>query len=224
MNSIADELNTIDLGDQRLNRRAQQVLEQLYANPGASIPAACGGWPETKAAYRLFDQEGVTAQEILEPHYQTGIERMREHEVVLCIQDTTELDYTGKKIEGIGPLNYENRQGLYVHPTVAVTPDRLCLGVLDSWNWAREPDSLGVKAGSHRPITEKESLRWLEGYQRVNELAGELPDTQLVYVADREADIYELFAEGEKARVQGLPSADSLVRGAGVWPRAMKRS
>ncbi len=69
MNSIADELNTIDLGDQRLNRRAQQVLEQLYANPGASIPAACGGWPETKAAYRLFDQEGVTAQEILEPHY-----------------------------------------------------------------------------------------------------------------------------------------------------------
>jgi hypothetical protein len=92
------------------------------------------------------------------------------------------LDYTGKHIEGLGPLNYESRQGLYVHPTLAVTPERLCLGVLDAWNWSREPGSLGQKAASHRPITEKESIRWLEGYQRVNELAAQLPDTQLDFV------------------------------------------
>ena len=112
MRSIAEEPNTIDLGDQRLNRRSRRVLEKLYTKPGASIPAACGGWPETKAAYRLFDQEGVTGQQILEPHYQASAERMAAHPVVLCIQDTTELDYTGKSIEGLGPLNYENRQGL----------------------------------------------------------------------------------------------------------------
>lgn len=212
MTSIAEELNTINLGDQRLNRRARRVLEKLYAKPGASIPAACGGWPETKAAYRLFDQEGVTAQQLLEPHYRASTERMAVHEVVLCIQDTTELDYTGKTIEGLGPLNYEQRQGLYVHPTVAVTPQRLCLGVLDAWNWAREPGSLGTPGSAARPLEEKESIRWREGYQRVNELAAELPDTQLVYVADREADIYELFAEG--ARAQGQRRADWLVRGA----------
>jgi hypothetical protein len=102
---------------------------------------------------------------------------------------------------------------MYVHPTVAVTPERLCLGVLDAWNWAREPGRLGAQGGSPRPIEEKESIRWLEGYQRVNEQAAALPDTQLVYVADREADIYELFAEGQKARAQGQPSADWLVRG-----------
>jgi hypothetical protein len=214
MSSIAEELKTINLGDQRLNRRARRVLEKLYAKPGASIAAACGGWPETKAAYRLFDQDEVTAQQVLEPHYRAGVERGTEHEVVLCLQDTTELDYTGKAMAGLGPLNYETRQGLYVHPTIAVTPERLCLGVLDAWNWAREPGSLGTKGGSHRPITEKESIRWLEGYQRVNELAGDLPDTQLVYVADREADIYELFAEGAQARARGQRSADWLVRGA----------
>jgi len=214
MSSIAEELNTINLGDQRLNRRARRVLEKLYAQPGASIPAACGGWSDTKAAYRLFDQEGVTGPQILEPHYQASVERMAAHEVVLCIQDTTELDYTGKTIAGLGPLNYENRQGLYVHPTVAVTPERLSLGVLDAWNWSREPGSLGVKGGSHRPIEEKESIRWLEGYQRINELAGDLPETQLVYMADREADIYELFAEGARACAQGQRSADWLVRGA----------
>jgi len=212
MTSIAAELHTINLGDQRLNRRAQAVLEALYAKPGSSIPGACGGWNETKAAYRLFDQQEVTTQQILEPHYQSSAERMKAHSVVLCIQDTTELDYTGRTISGLGPLNYENRQGLYVHPTLAVTPDRLCLGVLDAWNWAREAGSLGNDRGSHRPIEEKESIRWIEGYQRVNELAAQLPDTQLVYVADREADIYELFAEGDKA--QGHRSADWLVRGA----------
>lgn len=42
MSSIAEELNAIDLGDQRLNRRSRRVLEKLYAKPGARIPAACG--------------------------------------------------------------------------------------------------------------------------------------------------------------------------------------
>lgn len=176
---------------------------------------SAGGWPETKAAYWLFDQDGVTAQQLLEPHYRASAERMAVHEVVLCIQDTTELDYTGKRIAGLGPLNYEKRQGLYVHPTVAVTPERLCLGVLDAWNWAREPGGLGATSGAPRPIEEKESIRWREGYQRVNELAMDLPDTQLVYVVDREADIYELFTEGEWSRGrQGQRRADWLVRGA----------
>lgn len=213
MSAIVDELACIDLGDQRLNRRAGQVLEALWSKPSASIPGACGGWAETKAAYRLFDHPQVTAQQVLEPHYQASVERMKAHEVVLCLQDTTELDYTGQHIAGLGPLNYETRQGLYLHPTLAVTPERVCLGVLDAWCWAREPGSLGQKSPSHRPIEEKESIRWLEGYQRVNELAAELAQTQLVYVADREGDIYELFAEGEAARAPGQRSADWLIRG-----------
>jgi hypothetical protein len=29
--------------------------DDLSAQPTGSIPLACGGWPETKAAYRLLD-------------------------------------------------------------------------------------------------------------------------------------------------------------------------
>ena len=29
------------------------------------------------------------------------------HEVVLCIQDTTELDFNGQEASGLGPLSYE---------------------------------------------------------------------------------------------------------------------
>lgn len=212
MSDLAAELETINLGDQRLNRRARRVLAKLGAQPGASIPTACGGWDETRAAYRLFDHEQVTAQQVLEPHYQCSEERIRQQPRVLCIQDTTELDYTGKSdIEGLGPLNYETRRGLYLHPTVAVTPERVCLGVLDAWCWAREPGSLGEAKGS-RPIEEKESIRWLEGYQRVCELQERTPETQLIYVGDREADIYELFAEYHQAQHSPAACAEWLIR------------
>lgn len=40
MNDLAMELQAIDLGDQRLNRRARRVLAKLGAKPQASIPAA----------------------------------------------------------------------------------------------------------------------------------------------------------------------------------------
>jgi hypothetical protein len=108
MSALAEELAAIDLGDARLSRRAQRTLERLAAHPMASIPTACGGWAETLAAYRLFDHSRVTAQAVLEPHYACTEQRMRAHPRVLCIQDTTEGDYTGKNdTAGLGPLNYE---------------------------------------------------------------------------------------------------------------------
>jgi hypothetical protein len=50
--------------------------------------------------------------------------------VVLCIQDTTELDFNGQDIAGLGPLNYEARRGLYLHQPYAVTSERESLDVL----------------------------------------------------------------------------------------------
>ena len=49
----------------------------------------------------------------------------------------------------------------------------------------------------------------MDGYQQVNELAEQLPDTRLTYVADREADIYDLFIEAPCPK----SAADWLVRG-----------
>ena len=210
MSALTEELEGIDLGDTRRNRRSQRVLEQLGGKPTVSIPSACGGWTETRAAYRLFDQAQVTAEKVLAPHIARTVERIRVHPRVLCIQDTSELDYTGKSdIQGLGPLNYESRQGLYLHPTLAITPDRLPLGLLHIHSWAREPDSLGREKDSGRPLEEKESVRWVDGYQQVNELADSLTDTALTYIADREGDIYDLFVEAPCPE----SAADWLVRG-----------
>jgi hypothetical protein len=144
MSALAAELTMIDWGDQRRKRRAEKVLEVLGDKPTVSIPAACGGWDETKAAYRLFDPPEVTAERVLAPHSACTVERLREHPRVLCVQATTELDDTIKQgIAGLGPLNDETRRGLYRHPTLALTPERVPLGLLAVYSWAREPGSLG---------------------------------------------------------------------------------
>jgi hypothetical protein len=196
MSALAAELTAIELGDQRRNHRAQQVLEKLGDKPTVSIPAACGGWSETKAAYRLFDHPEVTAERVLAPHIVCTEERLRAHPRVLCIQDTTERDYTTKKdIASLGPLNDETRQGMYLHPTLALTPERVPLGLLAAYFWTRAPGRLGQEKDPGRALEEKASVRWVDGFARVNELAEQLEDTRLTYIADREGDIYDLFVE-----------------------------
>ena len=137
MSWCAEEFADLDLRDKRLNDRAIKMMEDFARQPMASIPAACGGWAETQAAYRLLGNEKVHWQEILAPHWQRSEERIATHPVVLCLQDTTELDFHGQGIAGLGRLSYEAQRGMYLHPTYVVTPDREPLGVVDAWMWAR---------------------------------------------------------------------------------------
>jgi hypothetical protein len=55
------EMQTLNLGDKRLNKRLVSLLDSHGNKPQDSIPVACGGWAETKAAYRFFDNENVKA-------------------------------------------------------------------------------------------------------------------------------------------------------------------
>ena len=54
MSWAAQEFETLDLGDARLNKRAVLLAERLAAKPTASIPNACSNWTETIAAYRFL--------------------------------------------------------------------------------------------------------------------------------------------------------------------------
>ena len=190
----------LELGDVRRTQRLIKLVDDLSAQPTGSIPLACGGWPETKAAYRLLDNPALEWREILEVHTQRTVERLQGQPVVLCLQDTTELDFTSQPgIAGLGRLSYEAQHGLYVHPTLVVTPAGVALGVVDAWIWARGPKD--------QPQV-KESARWVEGYEIVADLAAQVPGTRLVYVADREGDRRALM---DAAGRRGTP-ADWLVR------------
>ena len=81
---------------------------------------------------------------------------------------------------------------------------------LGSESFDRAPDDLGkTKQRRTLPIEEKESFRWLKGYRLACQLAVECPETQIVSVADREADIYDIFVE---ARQQSGPRAEYVIR------------
>src|SRR4051812_46505004 len=75
---IEDELRTVDLRDARLRSRFRAILGRLSDKPALSIPAACGGWAETQAAYRFFDNDKVDDQGLLAPHVDATVARIRE--------------------------------------------------------------------------------------------------------------------------------------------------
>ena len=226
----AQEMLKANLGDKRLNRRVSKVLHQLAQRPEGSVPSAFQSWPETLAAYRFFDNEKVSAEKVLEPHRDATLERVQAFPVVLCVQDTTELDFTGKpQIQGLGPLSHKSALGLYIHPTLAITPERLCLGVVDQWSWARDAEDHGGKDRQHRlrrSLEEKESLRWVEGYRRVCDWQSTLSQTRLVYMADGDSDLFELFEEGETGEADWLirASQDRALAGGGLLKATLRET
>lgn len=210
---IAEELEGIDLGDERLNKRGKKVLEALAANPEASINAACQGWTETLAAYRFFDNAGVSSEQLLSPHREATLGRIQKQPVALVVQDTTELDFTDHPPRGVRCLNRETRFGLYHHAHLAATPDKLPLGVLATENFDRAAESLGkADERTNLPLEEKESFRWLKGYRVACEVAAQCPGTRIVSVADREADLYDIYVEAQEAAARKGPRADYLIR------------
>jgi Transposase Tn5 dimerisation domain len=115
---------------------------------------------------------------------------------VLLAQDTTFLNYTHHPATaGLGPIGGGQR-GLVMHSTLAFTPQGLPLGVLAQQIWAR-PEASGTKPKrTRRPITEKESRKWLEALHETVTLVPE--EIRLVTVADREADIFEFLDQADQ--------------------------
>ena len=192
-----EEMETADLGDRRLDERLATLLGQLGDHPQLSIPAACGGWAETVAAYRFFDNPKSGFDAVLKPHRDATVARMATRQVVLVPQDTTEDDKVvclGPK--GLGTIKEVRKHPRRLHLSVAFTPQRVCLGVLRAVHWARDEPCPRAER-RHRGVDEKESRHWVDGYQDCCALQGQLPGTQVVSLADREGDIYEWFAEYE---------------------------
>ncbi len=206
------EFKTIDLGDARLNRRVIKIVEALGLAPGRMIPQAFQSWGSIKACYNFFSNGLVSEKKIIVPHVKQTIERIKEYPIVLLPNDTSELDYNAKEaMEGKERIT-NTKKGLWLHPTIAVTPERVMLGIVDVNFWKRklEVNPKGSKQDK-LPIEDKESYRWLQSYRRSCEIAREVPETQFINIADREGDIIEVFDEIAKQKETGK-AADVIIR------------
>lgn len=189
-NWIQKEFSRISLNDKRLNNRFHEIAVALASQPGNSVNRACEDWACTKAAYRFFDNEKVKSEDILAPHIENTINRAKDFPFVLAIQDSSTINFTSHNAkEGFGYIGIgdprpesKNAQGLYLHPTLAISPDGLPLGLLNNFFWKRDKEEV---------TEDKESHRWIKSLEySVENSKGQL---NLLTVADREADINEVF-------------------------------
>jgi len=192
---ISQELQKVNFNDDRLNKRALIIGNHFMDNPHKSIPQAFGDWANTKACYRFLNNQKVTRNKLIEPHYSQTIKRCNSADKVLLIQDTTTLSFgthEGKK--GFGPVNTKSEpgKGMFVHSTLAVEKStREPLGIIHQDVIVR--DGFYPKRGnrSDKLHRETESRKWMEGVDAsFNSLANK-KDT--ILIADREADFYDFM-------------------------------
>lgn len=178
----------------RVLNRFIRTMSTLAKKPNESIACASSNRAEAKAIYRLLGNDLIEEEVILAAHKKATISRMTDSRqpVILCIQDTTEFNYTShQKTTGLGDGTKKNSRGLITHTAIAVTPSGVALGILDQKTWARDPLQRGKSNERQRPIEEKESYKWLKSMH--NSSANMPKGITIVTVCDREADVYEFF-------------------------------
>jgi hypothetical protein len=201
------EFGTVDLGDKRLRDRLIKIVEDRWKRPnGSYLQAVEGDRAAAKAYYYFVDsrREMLNPEAMIATHRERTIERMMAHDIVMVVQDTTDLNFaTRHHTKGLGPIGTNQTGakslGLHLHSSLALTTDGLPLGVLKSTCYAPEEKGKASKKPS-RPIEEKKSFRWLEGYRDLVEISKKTPKTRFLNVMDREGDIFELFMDAEPTR------------------------
>jgi len=180
----------VDLGDQRLNRRAVQIGALMAARPAASLPEQMKSPAVLKAAYGLLNHPGVSLAELTAPTRALTLAAAGERDVTLLVEDTTELDFSAHPaMTGLGPIGDGRGRGLLLHSTLAVAPDRRqVLGLAHSQVVLRREPTPGTRRRYPRSA---EALVWEVSV----EMVGRPPEGRVwVHVSDCGSDSFEYLA------------------------------
>lgn len=218
----AKQFADCDLGDVRRTRRLVQVASALAQQAHGTLPGSFDTWAELLAAYRMMNTPAVTYSQILAPHIQQTRRALRRPGEYLIIEDTSDLNYTGKKVaEELGRIGNDTGQGLWLHSSLALTvhgydqeqdPQVSLLGLFAQQYWRRdEPPYSGRETRTQRLHRRRESQRWAEAFETVDPL---LADVHWTYLADRDSDVYEAMIRPQRI------GADFIIRA--NQPRALE--
>jgi len=178
------------------------VLERIATRDTLALRRLADRRAELVCFSRFFNNPKVTPAEILA----TAAARTAEAAVgrhVLLIEDTSQINFQAKagRKHALGSVGNGQQVGLLLHPALAVdAADSTLLGVAAARIWRR----FHTKAPDYksRPTEEKESQRWIATLLQARQaLAGA---DMVTGIADREGDIYELFARVPDARTHLL--------------------
>ena len=209
----------LDFGDKRRDHRFVKILSDLTAQPGSSIPKLNDSWYDTKATYQFFKNEDVSVQKIQQVLSTYGVSKVSSETEVLIIHDMTNISYNDLEAEGLGYLDNKVGRGILCYNSIAVSTDGLPLALMYQNTWTRPVEELGkAKGRKKRSFEEKETYNWYLGMTEVNKSLG--PGIRKVHIADRGADIYELFFSAYEKQTDLLVRAHykrQLSDGSSLW-------
>jgi hypothetical protein len=179
-------------GDIRVAERADWLIERMAAL-GTVVLHRIG---ETRAGemavHRFLSSPYVSTENIVTTLAARTAEQCRGRRI-LVVQDTSEINFAGrdKKRRGFGPAGNGKTPGFFIHPVIAIDLEtQAVIGLVDAAIWTRSAGKKGPRR--EREFEEKESARWMVGCEAAAERLAQA--ASLTMVADRESDIYELFA------------------------------
>lgn len=215
------ELLERNIGDKRLNQRAEIISSLFENNPGKSIPQISETKAILKSIYRFLGNDKVTMESLIEPHIKNIPNMVGNQEILFSIQDTSTIDFTGRKsIQGIGNHGNDIAKGYIIHPTLITTTHGVSLGYADYQCWTRKKEDKSKKTDTEKrkenrkkAIEEKESNKWINSFNATCELQKNLNNkVHFVCIADRESDIYEFFLKREEYYQEEGYAPDLLLR------------
>lgn len=134
----------------------------------------------------------------MKPHFKHVSEQTQGRNLI-CIQDTTEYNYQHHKgilQEGeLGTISDDRSLGMRVHPMLVVDQaDGYPYGFssFEIINRSNKEEDRRQRHYKKLPIEEKESYRWLSAIDQTKKQLSKAES--LIIVADREADIYQLWS------------------------------
>src|SRR6266498_2651027 len=209
----------LDFGDVRRNERFVTIINNVSSQPGASIPKQNRSWYDTKATYEFFKNKDVSIEALRKAMMQYGATKAADEMTLLIAHDISNISYNDLRADGLGYLDNKEGRGILCYSSIATTTEGLPLSLLYQHTWTRPLEELG-KSNKRKQLAfeDKESYRWYEGMSEVNELLGK--GVRKIHIADREADVYELFFHAYESNTDLLIRARhnrSLSNGSHLW-------
>lgn len=197
------KLNDLEFGDTRLLLRFDKVIDNFSNCLGGTIPQSCCSKAEAKATYRFLKNPQVTFDKMIHHHQNSYHSQLLTSNRILHIMDTVEYDFTSKRAANdLGPMNYLKRRGLYQHNSILLSEKGAPLGLFNQSYIVRKDAGFSEAAKRKKlPFCEKESYRWYEHFVKAQQLCKTHSNLEVISIADREADIMELFQARTEERM-----------------------
>ena len=191
---LLNDFSAGEFGDARLSCRLEAIGRRLVAAPEKSFPGAMQTEADLEGLYRFVNNKAVSKEGILRPHFRETLLRAGDASEFIVAHDTTEFGFTTAR-EGLGRVTDKGR-GFFAHTSLVISGDDRGepMGVLELATFIRKgaPRRKQKRHSEYRPEAERESRRWWESVQAVEERL-QRPGVA-IHVAEREADSYVLLS------------------------------